>query len=442
MDLFRLADSLIQQQREKEHGFTVEGCLKIFGLSRSGYYAWQKRQSAQAEKEQEEEHELCRIMEKFRSIIRKLGFVPGKRTFRAHMFREYGITVSVKRCARIMRMMNLVANRPKKDAYKGQATHNHRCSAPENKVKQEFYIGPRKVVLTDITYLYYGRNRSVLYLCAFRDAYTREILGSAAGTRMTTELVREAYDRMMEKHGKELRQAAGCYIHSDQGSQYLSTSFQEILSDDRFIQSVSRRGNSRDNAPMESFFGQLKTRILDLVALCPNAGTAVKLIEGYIEAYNTKMYQYSLAGLTPAEYYIYVTQGIYPCDNYYGIKGTELLPVSALAAARLAEARKKEEKVRERNRRQREEAEKLASGPRLIISRDQVRLSREKSRWQKSRRIAEDQIAHIEKILEKTKEAMAFVTNASQALLDELRYPQNWGKYKELDYVFAMDQLF
>ena len=99
-----MADSLIQKQREKENGFTTEGCLRIFGLSRSGYYAWLKRQFAQAEKEQEEEQELGQIMEKFRSIIRKLGFVPGKRTFRAHMFREYGITVSVKRCARIMRM--------------------------------------------------------------------------------------------------------------------------------------------------------------------------------------------------------------------------------------------------------------------------------------------------------------------------------------------------
>lgn len=44
------------------------------------------------------------------------------------------------------------------------------------------------------------------------------------------------------------------YIHSDQGSQYLSTSFQELLNDDDFIQSMSARGNSYDNAPIESFF--------------------------------------------------------------------------------------------------------------------------------------------------------------------------------------------
>ncbi|MBR3539502.1 MAG: DDE-type integrase/transposase/recombinase [Eubacterium sp.] len=206
--------------------------------------------------EAEKRKELGILMEKFREIVKKLGFVPGKRTFRTYLFRDYGLNVSVKRCAGIMRRMNLVADRPKKDAYKGQATHGHRCAAPENKVKQEFYIGPRKVILTDISYLYYGKNRSVLYLCAFRDAYTREILGSAAGTRMDTGLVRRAYEGMKEKHGKELKRDTSVYVHSDQGSQYLSTTFKELLSDDGFVQSVSRRGNSLDTSPMlyASFF--------------------------------------------------------------------------------------------------------------------------------------------------------------------------------------------
>jgi len=436
-----MADNVIRRQEKKEQPLPVERCLKIFGVSKSGYYAWRKRREQKAREAEEREKELREIKEKFRKIVKKLGFVPGKRTFRTYMFREYGFVISVKRCARIMKIMNLVANRPKKDAYKGQAAHDHRCAAPENKVKQEFYIGPRKVVLTDITYFYYGRYRSVLYLCAFRDAYTREILGSAAGTRMTTDLVKEAYDGMMEKHSKELKKSE-CYIHSDQGSQYLSTTFKEILSDDGFIQSVSRRGNSQDNAPMESFFGQMKCRIIDLVALCPDAETAIRMIKGYIHDYNTKMYQHSLAGLTPEEYYIYVTQGIYPCDSYFGVKATEMMPVSDLVAARLDEARKKEEKVRERNRERREAAEKFVSAPTLIVSRDQERLRREKSKLKKSKDLAEKQIAHIDEIISKTMEALKFMALATKDVLEELNYPQNWKKYKELDYVFEMNELF
>ena len=432
---------MVRRQEGKERPLPVDRCLRIFGVSRSGYYAWRKRRDQKSLEEEERKKELRGIMEKFRGIVKELGFVPGKRTFRTYMFRDHGMTLSVKRCGKIMKMMNLVANRPKKDAYKGQATHDHRCAAPDNKVKQDFYIGPRKVVLTDITYFYYGRNRDTLYHCAFRDAYTREILGWATGTRMTTDLVKEAYGVMMDKHGRELKKAE-CYIHHDQGSQYLSTTFKEILSDDGFIQSVSRRGNSQDNAPMESFFGQMKCRIIDLVALCPDAGTAVRLIHGYIVDYNTKMYQHSLAGLTPEEYYVYVTQGVYPCSTYFGVEATEMMPVSDLVAARLEAARKKEEKVRKKNRERREAAEKFVSAPALVVSRDQARLRREKSKWQKSKELAVKQIAHIDAILEKTLAALKFMATATAEVLEELKYPQNWKKYKELDYVFEMNALF
>ena len=437
-----MADIAIRRQKEKCGGLSVESCLKIFGVSKSGYYSWKARKKIEAERETEEKEELRLVMDRFRAVVKKLGFVPGKRTFRTYMFRDYGYNISVKRCASVMRMMNLVANRPKKDAYKGRATHDHRCTAPENKVRQDFYIGPRCVILTDITYFYYGRNRTVLYHCAFRDAYTREILGWSTGSRMMTGLVREAYERMMSRHGSELKKNTDCYIHSDQGSQYLSTTFKEILRDDGFIQSASRRGNSQDNAPMESFFGQMKSRIIDLVALCRDSETAIRLINNYVEAYNTKMYQYALAGLTPQEYYSYVTTGVYPCDSYYGVTADDMMSVSDLVVARLETARKKEERVRERNRERREEAEQFMRTPESVVASDQLKLHREKSKWTKSRKIAEVQIEHIDSIIEKTKEALKFICGASKELLSELKYPQNWKKHKELDYVFEMNELF
>ena len=424
------------------HGLGVEACLRIFGVSKSGYYAWRKRKKEQAEQEDARRKELDWIKGKFREIAKKLGFVPGKRTFRTYMFRDYGFNISVKRCARVMRMMNLTANRPKKDAYKGQATHDHRCASPENMVKQEFYIGPRKVILTDITYLYYGLFRTPFYLCVFKDAFTKEILGGSAGNRMTVELVKAAYEQMIREHGKELRKEPSVYIHSDQGSQYLSTTFQELLSDEGFVQSVSRRGNSLDNAPMESFFGQMKCRILDLVALCPDIETAVKLTMGYIDDYNTKIYQYSLAGLTPAEYYIYVTQGIYPCDSYFGVKATELMPINNLVDARLKAAREKAEKTREQNRKKREAAEELTKSPQLYVARDQAILRRERSKWEKARKMADNQVKRIDAILDKTSIALKFLLSATEKVVEDLRNPQNWKKYMELDYIFEMKELF
>ena len=379
----------------------------------------------------------------FREIVRRLGFVPGKRTFRVHMFRDFGIVVGVKWCARVMREMRLVANRPKKDAYKGQATHDHWCAAPADLVGRGFQVEPRQVILTDITYLYYGPNRTTFYLCCFLDAYTREVLGAAAQTTMTTALVEEAYQRMMEAHGHELGESTtSVYIHSDQGSQYTSTTFRELLEDCSFVQSCSRRGNSLDNAPMESFFGRMKCRVADLVALCPNAGTAIRMALGYVDRYNNEMYQDKLAGLTPAEYHAYVTTGIYPCDSYFGVEATELMPIGALVEARLARERAREERARERRERRKAEAERLSKSPEQIVLRDQRRLIREKSRWNESLVLSQLQIAHIDEVLDENRAALEFVRSAPPEVLEELRDPQRWRDHEELSYVFRMNELF
>lgn len=261
-DKFRMVDSFLERQRRKENGYTATQCFKMFGVSDSGYYAWKARQLDRDGKQAAKRRERNDIKEKMRQIvIARNGVIPGKRTFRAELFRRYGLTVNVKRIAVLMKEMHLAAQRPHKDAYKHQASHNHVCAAPANEVDQDFFIGPRRVILTDITYLYYGPYRDTFYLCVFRDAYTRENLGWDIGLHMAVDLVKNAYERMLEEHGDELKHNASVYIHSDQGSQYLSTTFKELLEDDGFVQSVSARGNSQDNAPMESFFGRLKTAI-------------------------------------------------------------------------------------------------------------------------------------------------------------------------------------
>ena len=113
-----------------------------------------------------------------------------------------------------MNEMHIFASTPKKDAYKGMAKHDHPCTAPDNLVNQNFRIAPRKIICTDITYLYFGILRTTIYLCVFRDAYTKEILGWALKNLMTTALIKEAYDKMMDKHGKELHNPS-VVIHSD-----------------------------------------------------------------------------------------------------------------------------------------------------------------------------------------------------------------------------------
>ncbi len=416
----------------------------MFDASHSGYYGWLDRKKDKtgilAKKEQEKEN----LQEKFRQVVKKLGFVPGKRTFRTFLWREFGLNISIKRCCKTMKSMNLVANKPKKDAYKHQATHDHEYASPENKVNQEFYIGPRKVILTDITYLYYGKNRTALYLCVFKDAYTKEVLGHDIQSKMTVNLVKSAYDKMISKHGRELAKA-DCLIHSDQGSQYLSTTFQKILADDEFIQSVSGRGNSLDNAPMESFFGRMKCDILDLIALCPTGNEVKKLVDGYMTAYNSAHYQYSLAGLTPNEYYTYVTTGIYPVDNYYGVSATEMMTVGELVKVRMAISSDKNNRIKEKKANKTSKKENLKKNPVNIVERDEKVIVRELNKLTKlleQETKLKDKLVFLKDLLEKVKSAKEYLQNVGNEVLRELESGVSWKNLPHLDYMEGMRGMF
>lgn len=439
-DRFALVHSFILSQQSREDGYSKAGCLRMFGVSKSGYYAWIGRMEDRKGRRAQRERYERDVMEKMRQVVvARNGIIPGKRTFRDELFRRFSITVNVKRIARLMKRMNLVAQVPHKDAYKHQASHNHVCAAPENAVGQDFFIGPRQVILTDITYLYYGHSRDVFYLCVFRDAYVRQNLGWAAGSRMDVSLVKAAYDAMMGKHGDELKGAA-VYVHSDQGSQYLSTTFRQLLEDDGFIQSVSARGNSQDNAPMESFFSRLKTDIIDLVARCGSLDAAIRLVDGYLNAYNQEHYQYELAGLAPDEFFQYATTGIYPLESYFGVPASEMMAVGDIKKVRRKYADEEARKRRESSAAKRQQRRQI--DPVRIISRDQVLLDRMISKWRKSGEAAQKQVDHLKEILEQAKEAMRYVGRLTGEALEELKDPLNWRRHEELKYVFAMNELF
>ena len=427
----------------------------MFGVSRSGYLAWRERREKKKASETEKAKKEEELKDKFRKIVRTLCYVPGKRTFKLFLERDYDTRVSVKKCRRIMNEMNLVANRPKKDAYKNRATHDHETKAPKNLVGRDFKVAPRQVVLTDITYLYHGTNRDLFYLCAFKDAFTTEILGSAVGRAMDVSLVKEAYGRMMRDHGSELHEP-GVLNHSDQGSQYLSTTFKQLLSDDGFIQSASRRGNSRDNAPMESFFGRMKCAILDIVALCRGYESAKTLVENYIDAYNNRIYQYNLAGLTPAEYYLYATTGIYPCDEYYGVKAEEMLTVGELMEKRKETAAQKEKKRRERNKKKKEDDGRLTCPPAIRVEKDlqvlkqlvrqHMGIQKEASAWiEKNKediRRSGEAVEKLEGTIKKAVAASVFLKSLPEDELFKLWDPENWSRYEQLDYRNEMDGLY
>lgn len=437
-----------------ELGYTIDQVCRIMGVSRSGYYSWKDGIQKALDRKEKQEKLNEGIMKKMREIVAALCYVPGKKTFRAFLWRDYGMNVSVKKCAALMKEMNLKATPPIKDAYKNQATHSHEAMAPENRLMRQFYIGPRKVVLTDITYFYYGPVRTTFYACLFRDPFTMEILGRAISEHMDQALVDEAYQDMMAKHGSELR-APEVVIHSDQGSQYTSTSFKQMLKEDGFIQSMSARGCSLDNAPMESFFARLKTRLLGIIALCRDFASARTVLENYIDDYNTKHYQWGLAGLTPHEYYLYVTTGVYPCDNYYGVKASEMMKLEDLAEQRTANAAKKAARRREQYQNAKKKALN-AENVSIRIARDRAEMDRLyrqlngvinaadalMAKCRKDSAAAQEKLVLVESIIEDIDRAKAFVSTLSEEERKVLSDPDAWGNYEELSYCRRMEGLF
>ena len=377
----------------------------------------------------------------FRQTIKKIGHVPGKRTFKAYLMRDYNYDISVSRCSKIMKKMNLVASLPRKDAYKGQATYNHICASTQNYINRDFQIAPRTIILTDITYLYYGSERELFYLCTFKDAYTCEILGYATSKKMNVELVKDAYDNMMFIHSDTFKKDSKVYIHSDQGSQYLSTDFKQLMSDNNFIQSCSRRGNSQDNAPMESFFARLKNAILNLLVLCPDYQTAEKLVFNYLISYNNEHYQYNLGGLTPTEFYQYCVTGIYSLSEYYGIPKEKLNSIESIIQIRKRKAQENKEKIKAQLALRKVENGNYIN-PITIVQRDKKRIIKEIEGWTEEKNLAESQIIKYTKILNDIKKAETFILSAEDKTILDLSNPNSWIKYDELKYVNQMNGFF
>lgn len=192
---------------------------------------------------------------------------------------------------------------------KAIATNNVAKNVVDRNFKQE----PRKVLLTDITYLFFEDGKC--YLSTILDAFTHEILAYQLSLSLKVDFVLDTVDELIQKHGSTLDNET--IVHSDQGCHYTIYAFINKLKDSDFVQSMSRRGNCWDNAPQESFFGHMKDDILDEIALIPTFEKVKAKIDDWIDYYNNDRYQCELLKLSPTEYYKYLKTGVYPLPVYF-----------------------------------------------------------------------------------------------------------------------------
>ena len=223
---------------------------ELLQVSRSGFYGWSGR-NISARKAQRD-YEIKRLMEDIFKGSRQTYGSP--RMF--EMLKAMNVVISENRVAKLMREMDIF--RKKKKTFKVKTTDSkHSEPVAENKLGQNFAATkPNEVWLSDLTYV--GTEEGWLYLVTVMDLYSRKIIGWSFSKNLEGIHTRKAVEMAYNAQNRP----SGVIFHSDRGIQYACKDFRSLLASIGFIQSMSRRGNCYDNAPMESFFHTLKTEFV------------------------------------------------------------------------------------------------------------------------------------------------------------------------------------
>ena len=273
-------------------------------VSRSGYYNWCK---GNMEPDAREISDL-RAFQMILAAYRFRGYDKGVMGIYMRLLRS-GIRMNHKKIRRLMRKYGMLCPIRKANPYRRMMKALKSNAVADNHLNREFRkYGPRKVCLTDITYIPY--NDKFCYLSVIKDAFTKEVLSYVLSQSLKVDFVLETVRKLIRDHGLTLDDKT--MIHSDQGAHYTSIDFRELVSDLNLRQSMSRRGNCWDNAPQESFFGHMKQELQDRMKSWNSFEEVQSAIDDWMDYYNNDRYQVELLKMSPAEYYSYIITGKYP----------------------------------------------------------------------------------------------------------------------------------
>ena len=313
---YEIIRSIVSQEGNLQN---VKELCQIAGVSRSGYYNWLASEDKRLEKEARDKHDFELILEAYSFR----GYDKGIRGIHMRLLHmEPPVLMNTKKIQRLMHKYGLVCPIRKANPYRRMAKALKTDAVADNLLNREFKEhGPRKVLLTDITYI--PCCGIFFYLSVIKDAYTMQILAYVFSESLEVDFVLETVNILITNHGATLDSET--LIHSDQGCHYTSKKFRQIVQDAELRQSMSRRGNCWDNAPQESFFGHMKDEIGAKIAACESFKEAKAVIDDYMDYYNNDRGQWQLAKLTPNEYYEYCTTGVYPLISYNEVDNTTSL---------------------------------------------------------------------------------------------------------------------
>ncbi len=268
--------------------YAVTVLCRMLRVSGSGYYAWRGRpESHRCQANHALEHQIRQVHAASRHTY-------GSPRVHAEL-RAQGVRCSKQRVARVMRLAGIRACRARRRRRTTDSRHPLPVAA--NLLQRDFAAPQANTKwAADITYIDTGEGW--LYLAVVLDLCSRRVVGWALQPPLERQLVLDALAMALQQR----RPTAPLLHHSDRGSQYASGEYQARLAAAGIQCSMSRRGDCCDNAPVESFFGTLKTELVYQQRFATRREARQAIFE-YIEVFYNRQRRHSALGyLSPVAY--------------------------------------------------------------------------------------------------------------------------------------------
>jgi putative transposase len=229
--------------RANQATYPVKTMCRVLEVSRSGFYAWLKREPSARSKAN------AALLETIKEVHKESDETYGAPRMHAEL-EERGPQASLNRVARVMREAEIRGVSPRK--WKRTTLRGKEARPVPDLVDRDFTAtGPNQLWVADITYI--STWAGFLFLAIVLDVWSRRVVGWAMATHLRTDLVLEALDMALEQ-----RRPRGVIHHSDQGCQYTSLAFGRRCELMGVRPSMGSVGDAYDNAMAESFFGTLE----------------------------------------------------------------------------------------------------------------------------------------------------------------------------------------
>jgi len=235
--------------------YSVSTLCRLLEISRGWFYGFSASQTVRDQRQTDRDARDQELLPKIKTFFKASKKCYGSKRIHQDLLAD-GEIVSERRVARIMKE-NQVSPLLRSRRKPVTTDSNHKLKPSPNLLEQKFHCQtPNTVWLADITYI--DTDEGWLYLAGIKDMATREIVGWAIEDHMRAELCCEALKMALGRRGP----VPGLIHHSDRGSQYAGGKYRELIGKADLTQSMSRKGECLDNAPMESFFASFKKELV------------------------------------------------------------------------------------------------------------------------------------------------------------------------------------